>query len=576
MSISGNYLEKKQLWEEKIKSQQEKKFGNNSNQIVSNENVSAVSIKQISSRFSVTNDVPNSALTKELNRHDSFEKKDKVETDISVESAPKTNHKLLKKTILIAEPLTKNSNNSDIGKSMNVDKNIKITSNIQHLYNISELKFSKIPSFLVKKLEGYQTQKDFIDGLERGDFSLAEVETLFLDIAWKYRLEDNINVLTKFIEILEKAAFSGEISLLKIRELCKRGKNCLSKISFKSDSNELISTHKILIAAQSPFFHKMFTGPFKESNQNIVNFPTVSFKMLEIIMSIIEGNSSFQKELTSEIGSEILEKFCEWRMNAGAIATLFGKVEIEDEDLLNLLELAIKNDYKDLYQELLKKIYKCDPEDYSRRLSISSEGFKDLNIKISSDFVLDGLIKVGRIFNQLKIPINNLYLQFSYGYETDVKTFKQRPLILKTMMEGFPNLQQFNIEGNSLSDKEIAALLNNCIQLKELNLKDVENLDKGGFASILDKCPNLKSLTLKAHYCNSPLGNSKYLDNVKAGSIEVFNICGYQIHQNLISIIEKFPQLKSIKISDNEIVKVDFLYELTKKCNQIREIGQSQ
>ena len=105
-------------------------------------------------------------------------------------------------------------------------------------------------------------------------------------------------------------------------------------------SDGSIDAHRMILAAVSPVFEKMFYGDFKEGKSSIADLPADNCKVFKLLIDFIY-NGSCKMECMDDI-LPLLEVMDRYQLNKGAFYHMCGKVVLANVDSSNYLTLLPK------------------------------------------------------------------------------------------------------------------------------------------------------------------------------------------------------------------------------------------
>jgi len=126
----------------------------------------------------------------------------------------------------------------------------------------------------------------------------------------------------------------------------------LTDIAFEVDGT-YIKAHKIILAEVSDYFHRLFTSPFRESNQSIIILNETSPKAFRALITVIYGGdcSNLKWDLLLEVAI-LIQRYQITKFN---IKDLLKEVKIPSTGFIKLIE-TINSLYDEITPDLIDLI----------------------------------------------------------------------------------------------------------------------------------------------------------------------------------------------------------------------------
>ncbi len=129
-----------------------------------------------------------------------------------------------------------------------------------------------------------------------------------------------------------------------------RKEDVLCDIQLEAEGKRL-SVHRAVLASVSPYFKVLFTGAFKESEQNVIELKEVTFEGLRTIVDCCYGSAL---KLDMENVSQILAAASLFQITDiyGQCEAFINTIDLDENNCFILLRLAEKYNFKDLASDI--------------------------------------------------------------------------------------------------------------------------------------------------------------------------------------------------------------------------------
>jgi len=241
-------------------------------------------------------------------------------------------------------------------------------------------------------------------------------------------------------------------------------------------SDGSIDAHRMILAAVSPVFERMFYGDFKEGTSRIVDLPADSYDIIKLLVDLVYGGSCKPGSLDDILPlNEVMDRY---QMKKGAFYHMCGEVVLAKLDSFNYLTLLPKF-VGVLNMESIKRV--ADKVSCYTKNSFIDKFDETKNLP---EEVLLSLLQRDDIPNP-EIDIFDFLIKW-HDYQTN-----ELKKILKYSPELFQCIRYFLISPHLLHTKVVSC-----------------SLDKGVLAEAINhlyqKPPNLDEDSCKCGECNLP------------------------------------------------------------------------